>query len=332
MVYFCIGTGKQTKMKTKSRRIILFALAAILSTSGIQAERNLSASISAGSTGIGIGIGTRMNELFGIRGGYDFVPHFTKDLSFTMTTGTDYNDEKAQIEKFNSMTGKLKELTGIGFDRRIDMKAEPSFHNFNIVADFHPIEKNRNWRVSAGIYWSFSKTIGRAENANYDSPALVSVNMYNSLYERALYSYEYDEIWLRIEDMNLYASEKVYKKFYDWGKMGMFVGDSVNGGGSYIMTPDENCTVSARMTTNKIKPYLGIGYEGPLIKGNDMYSLSFDLGMLFWGGSPDVITHEGVDIAHDLTDLNGQIRNYIRTSNKLKVYPLIKVSISRRIF
>ena len=72
---------------------------------------------------------------------------------------------------------KLNSLIGIEFDRRIDMIATPSFYNFNIVADVHPFD-NRKWRISAGLYWSFSKTIGHAENATYDAPALVSASIY----------------------------------------------------------------------------------------------------------------------------------------------------------
>lgn len=320
-------------MVSEFKKAIACLFAIITATTQMQARTdNCFATISTGSTGIGLGIEKGVNDWLDIRCGFDFMPHFTKTISFTMTTAANQEDEKLQEESFKNITGKLEEITGITFDRYVDMKAEPSFHNFNLIADFHPFNGNRNWKISAGVYWSFSKTIGRTINASYDSPALVSVNMYNSLYERALRSYLEDEPLVTIENIDVYLTEQVYLKFDDLGKMGMFIGDSIDGGNPYIMIPDENCTISARMTTNKIKPYIGVGYEGPLIKGNGMYNLSVDLGVLFWGGTPNVITHEGVDIAHDLTNLNGQVKSYIDMSNRLPVFPVIKVGISRLLF
>lgn len=315
-------------MKSVHIKTILSAFAIF---SGIQAqalEKNLYGTFSAGSTGIGIGVETKINDWLGVRGGFDFMPHFTKTLQFSMTTGNDFNDPQAQEEKFNNMKSELAEYTGISIDRKVDMKAEPSFRNFNITVDFHPLAEHRNWRISAGLYWSFSKTIGTTANAIYDSPALVCANIFNNLYDRAMYSYFNDTEFI----FGIGATDDIFDKFYGWGKMGMFIGDSIDGGGAYFMVPDGNCTVSARMTTNKIKPYLGIGYEGPVIKGDDRYRVSFDLGALFWGGSPKVITHEGVDIAHDLRNLNGQIQKYIDISNRLTVYPVIRIGISRRLF
>lgn len=315
-------------MKSVKGKAILITLGLIASIQSQAFENNLSATVSTGSTGIGIGVETKVNDWLGVRGGFDFMPHFTKTLPFSMTTGTDFSDPQAQEEKFNKMTDELKDITGISIDRKVDMKAEPSFHNFNIILDFHPLPENRNWKVSAGVYWSFSKAIGTAVNAIYDSPALVCANMYNNLYDRAIYSYFNDTEFM----FGFGASDDILDKFLDWGKMGMFIGDSIDGGGAYFMVPDGNCTVSARMTTNKIKPYLGIGYEGPIVRGDDRYQFTFDLGAMFWGGTPKVITHEGVDIAHDLKNLNGQIQKYIDISNKLSVYPVIKIGISRRLF
>lgn len=317
-------------MKSIQRNILLIAMSSLLCIQSQALDTNLYGTISAGSTGIGIGVETKVNDWLGVRGGFDFMPHFSKALSFSMTTGNDFSDPQAQEEKFNKMTEKLAGITGISIDREVDMKAEPSFHNFDIIIDFHPLAEHRNWKISAGVYWSFSKTIGTAVNAEYDASALVSANIYNTLYDKAMESHETDGEWL--PGLGIAVPDNIYKEFKSWGTMGMYIGEYTSAGGSYMMVPDENCTISAKMTTNKIKPYFGIGYEGPIARDNDRYQFIFDLGALFWGGSPKVITHEGVDIAHDLRNLNGQIQEYIDISNKLTVYPVIKIGISRRLF
>ena len=295
-------------------------------------DDRLSVGVSAGSMGLGFELAMPVLDFLDVRGGFDFMPHFEKSLAFTMTAGNDYNDSESQNDKFDRMSEKLNSLIGIEFDRRIDMIATPSFYNFNIVADVHPFE-NRKWRISAGLYWSFSKTIGHAENATYDAPALVSASIYNDLYDRVINSYENWEPLIEMPGgLVLDASEDMYNSVMSIGKAGMFIGDSINGGGAYIMYPDENCMVSADMKTNKLKPYLGFGYEGPLFHSTDRYSIAFDCGVLFWGGTPSVITHEGVDIAHDMKNLNGQLTTYVDISNKLAVYPMIKLTISRKLF
>ncbi len=288
-------------------------------------------SLSAGSTGLGIGIEAPVNSRLGVRGGFDFVPYFEKISTFTMTAGADYSDTESQKRKFEKMSGKLTELTGMEFDRYIDMVETPSFKNFHITADIYPF-RNRNWRFSTGLYWSPSKTIGHAENATYDAPALVSTYIYNDLYARAINSYENFEPMLYLSGEPIYAGEDLYNSFQRWGMAGFFVGDSIDGG-AYMMYPDhENCMVSADMTVNRLKPYIGFGYEGPLIKSDDRYTVSFDCGILMWGGTPSVVTHEGVDIVHDLEKVNGQLRSYVNIVKKLPVYPLIKITVSRKLF
>lgn len=102
-------------------------------------------------------------------------------------------------------------------------------------------------------------------------------------------------------------------------------------GDPYKMLPDENNTVSATAKVNKFKPYLGFGYGGPITK-DKRTSISFDAGMIFWGGSPKIITHDGIDLVNDLDDLNGKVRNYVNLIKGFKVYPEISVRITHTLF
>lgn len=286
--------------------------------------------ITAGSTGIGLEFDAPICNFLGIRGGFDYVPHFEKTLHFSVSVGEDYMDAAAQNQKFQELSSKLNSLTGIEIDRTVDMVGEPSFHNFNIMVDAYPF-KNKNWRFTAGVFIGPS-VIGRAENATYDAPALVSVNIYNDLYDRVIDSYENFEPLIQLGDGDVYAGESLYNTFKNWGYMGMHIGDyTTETDSSYFMVPDENCMVKATLEVNRVKPYLGFGYKGPISKKSDLYNIAVDCGLLFCGGTPKVVTHEGVDMAHGMTNLNGQVEKYVNISNHFPVYPLVKLTLSRRI-
>lgn len=112
-------------------------------------------------------------------------------------------------------------------------------------------------------------------------------------------------------------------------------GDLVEGhakGDPYIMEPDESGMVKADLHVNPFKPYLGFGYEGRLSKKDDRYKIAFDCGVLFWGGSPSIKTHEGVDLAHDVEKIGGKVGRYVETIDKFKVFPVISVRLTRRLF
>lgn len=317
----------------KTRRLtaaLLLAAATCMNANSQESRLPLDLGVTAGSTGLGLEFDMPVGQFFGIRCGFDFVPYFEKTLHFNVTVGEDYQDAAAQNQKFQELSGKLKTLTGIDIDRTVDMVGKPSFHNFNVMVDAYPFQDKR-WRFTAGLFVGPS-TIGHAENATYDAPALVSVNIYNDLYDRVIDSYENFEPLIQFGDGDIYAGESVYNTFTSWGHMGMHIGDfTQHTDSSYFMVPDGNCMVKATLEVNKVKPYLGFGYKGPISRKNDLYNISVDCGLLFWGGTPKVKTHEGVDMAHGMTNLNGQVDKYIKISNHFPVYPMIKLTLSRRI-
>lgn len=103
-------------------------------------------------------------------------------------------------------------------------------------------------------------------------------------------------------------------------------------GDPYIMEIDEDGMVRADMKVKNFKPYVGIGYEGSLSRRTDRNKIAVDCGVLFWGGSPDVRTHEGVDLIHDVENIGGKVGRYVDTVDKFKVYPVISIRFTSRLF
>jgi hypothetical protein len=97
------------------------------------------------------------------------------------------------------------------------------------------------------------------------------------------------------------------------------------------MEPDENGTVKVNVFVNSFKPYLGTGYGGNLTK-NGSTKLEFDAGVLFWGGTPEVIVHDGTDLAKDLVNVRGKVGRYVNFIKGIKVYPVVNLRLSFRLF
>ena len=102
-------------------------------------------------------------------------------------------------------------------------------------------------------------------------------------------------------------------------------------GDTYHMTPDESNQVSAEARVKKFKPYVGIGYEGYLSrKTNTMVAV--DAGVLFWGGTPKVVTHDGIDLINDLSTVHSSLKSYVNLCKTFPVYPVVELRLTQRIF
>ena len=101
-------------------------------------------------------------------------------------------------------------------------------------------------------------------------------------------------------------------------------------GDPYLMQPDENSMVKARLRVNAFKPYLGFGYGGRLLKNDDRYHVHFECGALFWGGTPAIITHDGTNLAKDVDHISGKVGDYVDFFTFFKVYPVLNLRLTRR--
>lgn len=103
-------------------------------------------------------------------------------------------------------------------------------------------------------------------------------------------------------------------------------------GDPYFLEPDKNGMAKASMKVNRFKPYLGLGYEGRLAKNDDRWKIGFDAGVLFWGGVPEVRTHDGIDLTSDVENINGKVGDYVDVVKKFKVYPVLNLRLTYKLF
>lgn len=306
----------------------LFAQMADIKEGDKNLFNHLDGSITLGTTGVGVDLAMPIGKSVQVRTGFTFFPHYEQTLHFDVQVGDD-NDPTVQDEKFNKLSQTLNEMMGFEVDRTVDMKGKPTMKNFKLLVDVFPFH-NKKWHVTTGFFWGPS-TIAKAENAAYDATSLVSVAIYNNMYEKVLNSYENDVPFMSMGGADLYADDELYEKFKYWGRMGVHVGDFEDGK-PYRMEPDADNMVKCKAKVNNFRPYLGFGYGGKLSNRSDRNWISFDCGAMFWGGTPKLITHDGVNLTKDVRDITGKVGDYVSLFKGIKVYPVLELRLTHRIF
>lgn len=325
-----------------------------------KAFQHLDVAFTAGTPGLGFDFSTPITDFMQVRMGASFVPKIKPTMSFPIQVGESQSN-------FNILSNRLEELTGYRVDNNVDMKGEPTFNNFKFMVDFFPF-KNKHWHFTVGFY-AGPRTIARAYNTTEDMPSLVGVNIYNHMYKKAVAGEPvisipgtdgnpgidiYREDLVAFGPMgvhvgnyahDVYYSENVYatkdfQRYFDkdGNEQYAMAGDIIHyagelkhaAGDPYLLEPDANCMVKAKLKVNAFRPYLGFGYGGRLLKNNDMYHVAFDCGIMMWGGTPQVITHDGTDLTKDVTDISGKVGDYVKAAKRLKVFPVIDLRLVRR--
>lgn len=323
-----------------------------------EAFNHLDIGITMGSTGLGIELVSPFGNNVKVRTGFEFMPRFEQSMHFDIQSFDESgNPTGTTIEK---MSSKLENFMGYKADSDVRMIGKPTMWNYKLLIDVFPF-RNKNWHFTAGFHWGPSK-IAEAINALEEAPSLVAVNIYNNIYDRVSQGLPiYGDITLGGSDAEAIINN---------GRMGIRVGNykdqyitethpAVDENGDYIddgnggyvlvtdyvldangnripkpyrMEPDANCTVSANVNVNSFKPYLGFGYGGRLLKNDNRYRISFDAGLLFWGGTPSIITHDGTNLSKDVTNIGGKVGDYVELISGFKVYPVINLRITRKLF
>lgn len=309
------------------RKTIAAIALACLTTTGMaqndkkdfQAFSHLDLGLTLGTTGIGFDLATPLGEYVQIRTGFEFMPRFTKSLHFDIQS---FSDDGSLIDtQFDNLSDRLESFTGYKADSQVKMNGKPTLWNFKLLFDVFPF-RNKHWHLTAGFHWGPSQ-IAEAINDLEDAPTLVAVNIYNNIYEKVS------------EGENVFGDFDVdpdlRRKIKRSGRMGIHVGD-YDDGTPYLMEPDENCTVSAKVTVNSFKPYLGFGYGGKLFKNDNRYQVSFDAGLMFWGGEPAITTHDGTNLSKDVSNISGKVGDYVDFISGIKVFPVLNLRITRRLF
>lgn len=305
-----------------------------------QAFEHLDLGITAGTTGIGFDLATPICNFAQVRAGFSYMPKIKPTMHFGVQVG---DDPATSQSKFDKMSGLLEKFTGNEIDSQIDMKGEPTLYNFNLMVDFFPL-KNKNWHFTAGFYYGPS-SVAKSYNKTEDMSSLVAVCMYNQMYEFFTEGKYWDE---PIYGEDMYVDPQLgmtfEEKFRNYGRMGIHLGEYAKNiynndgelihkeGEPYVMVPDANNMVKAKYKVNSFKPYLGFGYGGKLFKSTNKYRISFDCGALFWGGTPEIETHDGTDLASEVRNIRGKVGDYVDVAKALKVYPVINLRISKTLF
>ena len=341
-------------LRELTKNIFIYSLAFIAMPAVAQVDSlktnlfpHLDLSVTAGTTGLGLELSMPINKTFGVRTGYQVMPKFHYNMDFAVQVGDTpedkYDEAGNRVEtKFDRLAAKMKEVTGLEVDDQVRMIGEPTFHNWHLLVDVKPFN-NKHWHFTAGFYLG-SSNIAKSYNATEEVSCLLAMNMYNTIYDKV---YNREPIY---NDIYLSPYEGPGAMLMEYGRMGIYVGDYKNEyktdyWGEYIkdengelinkpyyLTPGEDGMVKATMKVNSFKPYFGFGYGGRLFKNNDNYFVSFDCGVMFWGGKPKVIMHDGVDLTHDIMNHIGQVKDYIDIIDKAVVYPVLNVKFTRRLF
>lgn len=325
-------------------KAIVFCLLFFVQSSFAQRAyfNHLDVSATFGTTGLGVEVSSPLSNMVDLRMGFDAMPHFTFNSNFSVSgMKKDESGKWTEIEntQFERMASLAESITSIHVKDHVVMESTPSLYNFKLLVDVYPFKSNKNKYISniyftAGFYLGNSK-IGETVNAREYSQSLTAVNIYNIMFDRFTILDEdgvcYYEKYPFLGQISLDPGvvHTIQDKFKSYGQMGVHVGDFKDTGEPYLMKPDADGLVSAVMKVNAFKPYVGAGYMYELGQG---WKVSADLGILIWGGKPQVITHEGVDIANDVKNVRGQIGDYIDVISKFGVYPVLNFKISKRIF
>lgn len=303
--------------------------------------QNLDVSLTAGTTGIGIDVASKIGDYVQLRAGYEFMPRFNMSVYFPVEVGGKpakaYDANGNRVEStFDRLSKMLKSMTGVQVDDEIEMVGKPTINNFKLLVDVFPFKENKHWHFTAGFYWGPSQ-FAYAENSTSAMTSLLAVNMYNQIYQKCVDN----EPIIDIEGdgtsenpgMSLTFPYAYRQRIKNYGRMGFRIGDRKGTDEHYVMEPDpKDGMVKVRAESNPFKPYLGFGYGGRLLKNRDDWQVSFDAGALFWGGTPDLYTHDGTNLTREIENISGKVGDWVDFIGGVKVYPVLSVRFTKTIF
>lgn len=286
---------------------------------------HLTVGVNVGTTGIGIDIQSPVTRYLNLRAGVDYMPRFNSSINFGLQAYKDDGSFSTDLEKMQEF---MKTLSGYEVDQEVLVIGQPTMVNFKFMIDYYPWV-DKGWHLTAGFYYGGSR-VAKAVNSIVEMPSLLAVGIYNKFYDNALNDYYIDNPIFG----NTYLSPEVVmqlrEKMEAMGRMGIHMGD-FHDGKPYMMEPDKDGLVKANVFVNKFKPYVGVGYNGALPK-NNKFKIGFDLGVMMWGGTPRVVTHDGIDLTRDVVNVRGRVGDYVDLISAFKVYPVLNFKISYNIF
>ena len=288
--------------------------------------QHLDAGVTVGTTGLGIDLSTHITDYLRVRMGFDFTPSFSVPLDFSLQSYTDGGGVNAN--NFDKLQSYMYTLTSVEVDNKVELDGKPTMKNFKFLVDVYPWT-DKGWRVTAGFYAGPSR-IAKAMNTINEMPSLIAVNIYNNFYDYIQSDAAIEEPFFGDNYWDPFMIEELREKLDGQGRMGIHVGDFKDGR-PYMMLPDKDGMVKAAAFVNRFKPYLGLGYTGDL-GASKRWNIDVDCGMMMWGGSPKIITHDGTDLTNDVENIKGRPGDYVKAITAFKVYPVVSVRFAYKFF
>ena len=278
---------------------------------------HLDLALSVGSTGVGIELASPLCEFAQVRMGYEIMPPFKKKLTSEVMVGNEkahlYNENGNRISSnFTKVRDMMYEQLGYDMMDHIDMTGTLTINNFKFLVDIFPLSGNHQLHVTIGFYWGPSQ-IAKIEHDGNSAATLQCVSAYNKnpIYGTAGFMMgQYDH------DVSSADGTSVL----------------VKNGDIYKMTPGEAGEIYIPVKTNAFRPYLGIGYEGNILKKREDLKFAVTGGVIFWGGTPSMITPDGVNLTKDVSDIPGKTGGYVNFMSKLIICPAVTVRLIKTIF
>lgn len=314
---------------------------------------HLDLGVTMGTTGVGIDITMPVTNYAKLRTGFSYIPRVEVPMTFGVQVGDDPNTSQT---KFDRLSGYLASLTGNQVSSEVEMIGKPNFWNWSLMVDVFPLKNNRHWHVTAGFYLGPSK-VAEAYNKTESMASLMAVSIYNRMYDKLhgpngerltrrqllqvkLFDLPGTEDFGTDPDMLIALEERMHNNGRMGVHMGVYQHDIVDEEGNvvhkkgddYMMDPDDDNMVKADMKVNPFKPYVGFGYDGRLLKKNDRVKIGFDAGVMFWGGTPSLTTHDGTDLIHDVENIGGKVGDYVSAIEKFKAFPLLNLRLTYKLF
>lgn len=287
---------------------------------------HLDLGVNIGTTGIGLYLQSPVTKYVKIRAGVDYMPRFSSTIDFGLQA---YTEDGGFTSNFSKMQEIMKTMSGYDVDQVVEVEGKPTAFNFKFMVDVYPWA-DKAWHLTAGFFYGSSK-IAKAVNSISEMPSLLAVGIYNRFYDNAINDYYLDNPIYGNNYMDPVDADMLKERMKQMGRLGIHMGEMLDGTMPYIMEPDNDGLVKANVYVNRFKPYLGVGYSGSLPKNKNI-NIGFDIGVMMWGGAPKIVTHDGVDLARDVINVRGKVGDYVDIISAFKVYPVLNFTISYNLF
>lgn len=286
--------------------------------------KHLEMSVTLGTTGVGIDVAAPICDFLQVRLGYDYMLPFKQEFEMPLAGGgqaaRQYDENgNRKVTPFNEIADYMYQKSGYELEDHIQMEGKLTMNNLKLLFDIYPLAYNKHLHITAGVYWGPSQ-FAKAEKGSGADVTLSYMASYNSMYEQA----SADDAIKKYGRLDLYPGD------YDHD----FVTKGVmhKKGDPYLMQPTEDGSVTIQAKSWTVKPYLGVGYTGRLIKSRDDWKVSAALGVMLWGGTPLQQTNEGTDLSTKVCNVKGTLGHRVALVEALKVYPVLSVRFAKTLF